>query len=323
MITIKPITVAEISDRFATSRGGGTLPNSSWRGDARYLLPVTQPVPLRELLCVFNGYTPDAKVSLFPERLQKVDPAGWSIHALAPTTVRNLWVASSERTRLKIEQGHQFASSSCLHELERSFQDLKADLPTAETRGVLIAAVQQDPSVQRLPHLETEAYLPNLQLSLKGAAQRCPLFEFQLEKKATALTGIYQQALCDWLSETMGLDFVRENGREPLVVGVPESLGFSETQADKRPKTLATLLRSNESLKFEDWQGQAARQGWGKADADALVALASRRVSILSAFENPGGEKHERSRSESATTGDSSEKKANAQSQKATMSMSF
>jgi hypothetical protein len=42
---------------------------------------------LRELLCAVNGYTTDAKVSRFLERLQNADPAGRSIHALAPTIV--------------------------------------------------------------------------------------------------------------------------------------------------------------------------------------------------------------------------------------------
>ena len=322
MITIKPITVAEISDRFATRRGGGTIPNSSWRGDARYLLPVTEPVPLRELLCTFNGYTPDAKVRLLPERLQKAGPPGWSIHALAPTTVRNLWAVSGERTRLKIEHGHQYAASSCLHELERSFHDLKIDLPTAETRGVLMAAVQQNPETQSVPHLETEAYMPNLHLSLKGAAQRCPLSDHQLDPKADALTQVYRQMLCDWLGETMGLDFIHEQGREPVIVGVPGSLVFEETVADKRSRTLATLLRSTESFKFEDWQGQGARQGWGKTDAEALVSRAAQRVSVLATLEKSESPKHE-----SSVTGtnfeESLEKGAEKHSQKYTRSMSM
>ena len=322
MITIKPITVAEISDRFATSRGGGKIPNRSWRGDARYLLPATEPVPLRELLCTFNGYTPDGKVSLFPERLQNADPAGWSFHALAPTTVRNLWAASGERTRLKIENAHQHAASNCFYELERSFHDLKADLPTAETRGVLMAAVQQNPEVQSLPHLETEAYMPNLHLALKGAAQRCPLHAYQLDKKADALTEVYRQSLCDWLSETMGLDFIRQQGREPVMVGVPESLVFGETTADKRPRTLATLLRSTESLKFEDWQGQAARQGWGKADAEALVSRAAQRVSVLATLERAGLPKHETA-AVSVSLQETLEKEAQKHEQTHTMTMSM
>ena len=322
MITIKPITIAAISDRFAASRGGGTIPNSSWRGDARYLLPVTEPVPLRELLCTFNGYTPDAKVSLLPLRLQNAEPPGWSIHALAPTTVRNLWAVSGERTRLKIENAHQHAASSCLHELERSFHDLKTDLPTTETRGVLVAAVQQNPEVQSVPHLETEAYMPNLHLSLKGAAQRCPLSDHQLDAKANALTGVYRQMLCDWLSETMGLDFVHEQGREPVIVGVPESLVFTETTADKRPRTLSTLLRSTESLKFEDWQGQAARQGWGKADAEALVSRAAQRVSVLATVERSESPKHE-STATAMNSKESLEKEAEKHAQNHTMSMSM
>ena len=322
MVTIKPITIAEISVRFAASRGGGTIPNSSWRGDARYLLPVTAPVPLRELLCAFNGYTPDAKVSLLPQRLQDAGPPGWSIHALAPPTVRNLWVVSGERTRLKIEHGHQRATSCCLYDLERSFLDLNANLPTTETRGVLIATVRENPELQRVPHLETEAYMPNLHLSLKGAAQRCPLSDHQLDGKATALTAVYRQVLCDWLSETMGLDFVHEQGREPVIVGVPESLVFAETTADKRPRTLSTLLRSTESLKFEDWQGQAARQGWGKADAEALVSRAAQRVSVLATVGRSESPKHE-STATATKLQESLEKEAEKHTQKQTMSMSM
>lgn len=322
MITIKPITIAAISDRFAASRGGGSIPNSSWKGDARYLLPVTEPVPLRELLCAFNGYTPDAKVSLLPQRLQNAEPPGWRIHALAPPTVRNLWVASGDRTRLKIEHGHQRATACCLYELERSFLDLNANLPTTETRGVLIATVRENPEVQSFPHLETEAYMPNLHLALKGTAQRCPLSDHQLDGKATALTAVYQKVLCDWLGETMGLDLVHEHGREPVIVGVPESLVFAETTADKRPRTLATLLRSTGSLKFEDWQGQAARQGWGKADAEALVSRAARRVSILSTVERSESPKHE-STATATTSKESLEKEAEKHVQKQTMSMSM
>ena len=66
----------------------------------------------------------------------------------------------------------------------------------------------------------------------------------------------------------MGLDVVQAVGCDPVIVGVPETLEFKETTTDKRPRTLATLLRSTESLKFEEWQGQAAGQGWGKVEAD-------------------------------------------------------
>ena len=84
----------------------------------------------------------------------------------------------------------------------------------------------------------------------------------------------------------MGLDVVQAVGCEPVIVGVPETLEFKETTADKRPRPLATLLRSTESLKFEDWQGQAAGQGWGKAEAEALVSRAAQRVSVFAAVKS-------------------------------------
>ena len=320
MITIRPITVAQISDRFASSRGGGTIPNSSWSGDARYLLPVSAPVPLRELLCTFNGYTPDAKVSLLSPKLQNVEPQGWSIHAPAPTTLRNLWAVSGERSRHRLEQGHQHATSWCLYHLERSFLDLNANLPTSETRGVLIAKVRENPEMQSVPQLETEAYMPNLHLCLKGAAQRCPMSNHDLDAKAKALTVVYRTTLSDWLSETMGLDVVQAVGREPVIVGVPESLQFKETTADKRPRTLATLLRSTESLKFEDWQGQAAGQGWGKAEAEALVSRGAQRISIFAAVKSSDWSIQQSSGMKML---DALEKEAEKQEQKQTMSMSM
>ena len=103
--------------------------------------------------------------------------------------------------------------------------------------------------------------------------------DHELDAKAKALTVVYRTTLSDWLSDSMGLDVVQAVGSEPVIVGVPESLEFKETTADERPRTLATLLRSTESLKFEDWQGQAAGQGWGKAEAEALVSRAAQRVS--------------------------------------------
>ena len=293
MITIKPITAVQIQDRFATSPGGGKIPNSSWRGDARCLLPLTEPVPLREPLCVFNGYTLDGKVSLFSARQRDANPAGWSIQVMAPPTICNLWAVSGELTRLKIQHGHEYAAFSCLDELERSFLDHKADLPTYQTRGVLMAVVQQDHAMQRVPQLVTEAYMPNLYLDLKGAARRCPLHADRLDIKADALTEIYRKRLCEWFTETMGLDFIHGQSGEPVIVGVPKSLAFTETAADKTPRSLATLLRSSESLKFDDWQRQAARQGWGRAEGEALVNRSAKRVSLIATLERAASPKHE------------------------------
>ena len=91
--------------------------------------------------------------------------------------------------------------------------------------------------------------------------------------------------LCDRISETTGLNFGPEQGREHVIVGVPESLVFAETTIDKRPQTLATILRSTESLKIEDWQRQAARLDWGKAEAEALVSRAVQRIYVLATIE--------------------------------------
>ena len=291
MITIKPVTVAEISARFATSRGGGNIPKSSWIGSARFLLPVTEPAPLRELLCVFNGYSPDAKMSLIPEPQEKADWEGWSIHVQAPVAVRNLWTVSSERTRQKVEHGHQLAVSTCLYELERSFQGPGTQQPKAERRGVLFAMVQQNPEMQKDPWLETDAFMPNLHLSLNQPAQRCP--PFQLRKTANELNEVYKQNLFDWLGKSMGLEYVNERGIEPTITGVPLSLILTSTTAEKRPRTLETLQRTVESLKFEEWQGQAKKQGWGPADAEALVKRAAERVSPLATLEKSDSPVHE------------------------------
>ena len=77
----------------------------------------------------------------------------------------------------------------------------------------------------------------NLHLALKGAAQRCPVLAHPLEKKADELAQVHRQALCDCFSETMSLDFIHKMGREPVGGGVPESLVFTDTTADKRPRT--------------------------------------------------------------------------------------
>lgn len=299
MISISPISVADVESRFENIRKSGAIPGGWWAGNLSAHVRFQSHVSLQHLMSVFKGRTPDGKEQLFPEHLQQAQPEGGLIRATAPSTVRNLWTLSPKPTRLQIERSHEFGLAFCLDRLEQNL--LRPGHGRLETLipGVLMAVVPSDSFQQAVPQIQTEAFMPNLILPIEGPVQRCSFFADKLEGKSAAMTSLYHEVLCQTLHLTLGLEFVQASGREPEIVGVPKNLAFSESQAEKQPRGLSRLFLSHESLKFEDWRTQAKSQGWGKVEAEALLKYCAELKTAWSTFNKATREKLERMRNES------------------------
>ena len=156
-------------------------------------------------------------------------------------------------------------------------------MPTAEnsfTHACRSNTVPSDSLKQAIPQLQTDAFLPNLHLRIHGPAQRVPFSPDDLEKKAKGLNALYNEKLFGRLHWSLGLEFTQDTSKESRIIGVPESLDFSQEQKGKRPSGLFSLLHSPQSLKFQEWQSRAEGQGWSKKDATALLKFSREKQSV-------------------------------------------
>lgn len=295
MITIMPISVATLDSAFEGNRKNASIPNSFWMGEASAYFRLEGPVQRQPLLSLFKGLTPDGKVPFFP-RIHEAVPDGWLIQFTAPPTVRNLWAMAPDRDRAEIEVCQRHGSSYCLYSLERALRGPTDGRLETQIPGLSMAVVASEPLKQAVPQLQTDAFLPNLHLRIHGAAQRVPFSPDDLETKAKKLNVLYNEKLFDRLHWSFGLEFIQEASKESKIVGVPESLDFSQEQNGKRRSGLSSLLQSAQSLKFQEWQSRVEGQGWSLKDAKALLQFSREKRRIWSAFEEAEREKQEKIR---------------------------
>ncbi len=136
-------------------------------------------------------------------------------------------------------------------------------------------------------------------MRIHGPAQRVPFSPDDLEKTAKGLNALYNEKLFGRLHWSLGLEFTQDTSKESRIIGVPESLDFSQEQEGKRPSGLSSLLHSAQSLKFQEWQSRAEGQGWSKKDATALLKFSREKKSVWSTFEKATLEKLDKIKSES------------------------
>lgn len=298
MITITPISVAAVENLFEGRLHSSGIPDSLWMGEVSAYFRLEGPVQRQPLVSLFKGLTPDGKVPFFSQ-IHEAVPDGWLIQFTAPPTVQNLWAMAPDRDRTEIEACHEHGSSYCLYSLERALRGPTDGRLETQIPGLSMAVVPSDPLKQTVPQVQTDAFLPNLHLPIHGAAQRVPFCPDELAKKAKRLNVLYNEKLFGRLHWSLGLEFTREASKECRIIGVPESLDFSQEQSGKRRSGLSRLLHSPRSLKFQEWQSRVEGRGWSKEDAKALMKFSREKKSIWSTFEKAKREKEEKIRTAS------------------------
>lgn len=300
MITITPITTLHLHPYFRNCPKDAVIPNSVWKGEASKFLQLEGEVKWMPILAMFNGFTPNGKVSLLTDQAREAGPEGWLMRFTAPASIRNLWAMAPERDRIEIADSHEFGAHYCLHSFERSLRGPENGRPETRIPGVAIAVVPHDPLKQEVPTLQTDGLMANLHLPVHGTPKRCPIIVEELPKKAKALNELYTSKVCERLHRTLGIEFLREAGREePKIVGVPETLDFSLEPSRTGGNALSRLLHSPESLKFMDWQASVGGQGWSTRDAASLLKFFRETKSVWSTLEEGKREKMEKLQAQS------------------------
>jgi hypothetical protein len=204
-----------------------------------------------------------------------------------------------ERDRTEVETCHQSGANYCLGSFERALRGPTEGRLETRIPGMAMAVIPSDPMSLSVPLLQTDVFVPNLHLRIEGPAQRLPISPADLEKKARNLNTLYNDKLFGRLHWSLGLEFIPEASREHRIIGVPESLDFSQDPNGKRKSSFFSPLWSPRALKFQDWQARVEGCGWSQVDARELLRFSREKKSIWSAFEKSKREKEEKIRMQS------------------------
>lgn len=225
-----------------------------------------------ELLNVFRGQTPDGKVALLAESLSLDGPAGWLIRASSPESSAVLWGLAPRKAKSKILDCHETGTENCLDEIERFFFD--GEKGRSSDRTILFAIVPSPTFFDSTPQLRTEVFLPNLLMTVGGSCARLARAPGVLEQ-AARWSQRHDDRICELMKDRLGLEFHREIGRPPELIGLSRIL--SDTLGTPPKNGLTNEI--SQKISEDRFSTKAKGYGWEKSNAADLLNLSrSRRV---------------------------------------------
>lgn len=284
MIDIVPMSAPELEAHLRQKSGTSEKLPGQWRSRiiaspeslffsrsvANATLGLSAEVRASELLNLFKGQTPNGKVALLSESQTASGPAGWLIRATSPESLAFLWGLAPRKAKAEMLSCHEASMGSCLDDIEQFVSE--GEKSKSNDRGILFAMVPSPNFLNSLPQLRTEVFLPNLIVTVGGACARLTRAPDFL-KPVAHWSALHDSRVCELLKDHLGLEFHRELGRPPEVIGLSPKL----SQPLTTPENKEVTTNISEKLSAKRFAAAAQEYGWGKSNAADLLKLARGR----------------------------------------------
>lgn len=281
MIDIVPISVQELETHLRQKSATSEKLPGKWRSRiidsskplffsssvANATLGLSAEIRASELLNLFRGQTPDGKVALLSESSSKSEPAGWMIRATSPESLAVLWGLAPRSAKSEMLSCHETSTGNCLDAIEQFVAE--GEKNRSNDRGILFAMVPSPTFLNSTPQLRTEVFLPNLMVTVGGPCTRLARAP-EFLKPVGHWSAYHDNRVCELLKHRLGLEFHRELGKPPEIIGLSPKL----SQPLTTPENKGTTDNISEKLGAKKFAAAAKEYGWGKSNAADLLELA-------------------------------------------------